>query len=235
MRIGLSHAMLLLAGALASHASAQATGPRAAERFTYPWTYRDHLNYVVVLVAKDSVPVRAYAVATGPVRCDTPLSTVPDSVFRRRAGDFWRGIGYSPYVPEQTASASLGEEFVIVSTSAGDFGSDLIFQRQGALVLGTTWVWSGTGTQLWPAEAMPAEVVDVSDSIAPAFRRVLPTTFRGDSLITHARSWRFMADLARRGPYDVTITGWAPTAGIGPPEGFRILLVSSRPRPKSCR
>lgn len=142
MRMSLFNAMLLvIAAPLASQASAQATIPRETAPSTYPWTYRDHFNYVVVaLVSEDSVRVRAYAVATGPVCCDTRCSTLPDSIFRRRAGDFWRGTGYSPYVPDQTSSASLGEEFVTVSTSAGDFGSELIFHRQGALVLGTTWV-----------------------------------------------------------------------------------------------
>jgi hypothetical protein len=234
MQTNLSYVLpLFLAAGLVTQAPAQATSARAKGPINYPWTYRDHVNYVVLVIAERAVPVRAYAIATGPERCDTSGSTLPDSVFRQRAGDFWRGIGYSHYVPGQTFSAGLGEEFVAVSTNAGDFHSSLIFHREGALLLGTTSVWMGTGTQLWPPEPLPASAYSVA-GVAPSFRKVFPEAVSVDNLIRRIRTWRFMTDLARRGPYDLTVTWWAPRMDLLPSGGLQVVLVSSHAKRPPC-
>jgi len=203
------------------------------DSLAWPWQHRENGTFIVTLVfSSDSASLlRGFVVPDGQPPCDSARAWLPDSTFRHRAEQFLKGVGWEFWYPDQQQLRRHGAEFVEVASHAGDFGAQVVFHKQGALVFVGTWVWDGGGSQLWPPLPLNPMVPAASRQLAPPFAQVFGSS-SDNRLLTKVRQLAAIAALAKRGPYTASVFGWLESVPFGPV--VPVVFVTSDGRTGVC-
>jgi hypothetical protein len=166
------------------------------------WDGRPQLSHVLVLVydAQSQRLRQAYMRTGGTPPCKG--SRVSDSTLIPAAARFLYGVGWDMAHPNGARLRQLGSQFIVVGYNAGDFDAEVVYHRDGGLILSVTRVWMGTGRLLYPAEPLDPWALTHLSSVAPP-----PTTSDGEeaprALLSKARSLNAVHALAKL-PYSIT-------------------------------